>query len=190
MVQQTKPSIYRGIERWRLIWRNRAGGREGGVSHCGDLPWRSLVIDGWRSLVNLHGAKWHGNYLRHGATGENDGTLGDDRTATSRGKWAQQQGDHSAPNSSALEDLLTAERNPLIRGTNHSAWRESERMVAGGEVHWTCRSFATVPSRTASVVLTERFVARFAFKFYVVTWATLCIEVVAQQTSYKSTIET
>jgi hypothetical protein len=49
--------------------------------------------------------------------------------ATLPGKWAQQQGDHSAPNSSVLEDLLTAERNPLIRGTNHGGPRESGRTV-------------------------------------------------------------
>jgi hypothetical protein len=84
MAQQAGPSIYRGVERWRLIWRNRAGGREGGVSHCGDLLWRSLVIDGWRSLVNLHVAKRHGSYLRRGATGENSGSLSDDRTTTSQ----------------------------------------------------------------------------------------------------------
>jgi hypothetical protein len=101
-------------------WRPRRG-----MSHCGDLLWRSLVIDGWRSLVNLHGVKRCGNYLRRGATGENDGSLGDDCTATSPGKWAQQQGGHSAPNSSALEDLLTAERNPLIRCTNCGDRRES-----------------------------------------------------------------
>jgi hypothetical protein len=33
-------SIYRDWERWCLIWKNCAGGREGGMSYGDDLPWQ------------------------------------------------------------------------------------------------------------------------------------------------------
>ena len=146
MAQQTGPSIYRGVKRWRLIWRNRGGGREEGMSHRSDLPWRSLVIDGWQSLVNLHGTKRRGNYLRCGATGENNGSLGDDRTATSPGKWAQQQGGHSAPNSSALKIfwlpsvIHLSEARIMAAGVNPSA-----RFT--GEVHCIWSYSVTIPSK-------------------------------------------
>jgi hypothetical protein len=44
LTELTRAAIYRVLRRWRPIWRNHAGGRERGVSHRGDLPWRSLVM--------------------------------------------------------------------------------------------------------------------------------------------------
>jgi hypothetical protein len=55
LTELTGALIYRVHQRWRPIWRNRAGGREEGMSHRGDLPWCSLVEELRRSLVNYYG---------------------------------------------------------------------------------------------------------------------------------------
>jgi hypothetical protein len=74
--------------------------------------------------------------------------------------------------------------------TNRSTWRESERRVASGEVHWTSRSFCYCTIKNCFSRSDRAFCSMICFKFYVVTWPALCIKVVALQTSYKSTIET
>jgi hypothetical protein len=76
------------------------------------------------------------NYLRRGTTEENDGSLDDDRAATSSSKWAQRQGGHSAPNSSTVKifspssvihlfeaRIVAASANPSVRVTSGEVQR-------------------------------------------------------------------
>jgi hypothetical protein len=66
------------------------------------------------------------NFLRRGATGENGGSLDDDRAATSPGKWVRQG--NTVLRLHPRRDLFTKSRYPRVTG------RESEREVTGGEV--------------------------------------------------------
>jgi hypothetical protein len=52
--------IYNVHQRWHPILRNRAGGRERGVSHRGDLPWRPLGDELWRSLGSHYDSRQRG----------------------------------------------------------------------------------------------------------------------------------
>jgi hypothetical protein len=56
-------SIYRARGRWLLNLEWRAGGRREGMSHRGDLPWRSSVEELRRLLDSHYGSrrrgKWH-----------------------------------------------------------------------------------------------------------------------------------
>jgi hypothetical protein len=63
-MELTGASIYRVHQRWRPILRRCAGGREEGLSHRDVLPWHSLDIGVWLSLVNLHGAQRHGKLAK------------------------------------------------------------------------------------------------------------------------------
>jgi hypothetical protein len=47
--------IYNFQGRWLLILAWGDGGRREGMSHRGDLPWRSLVEELRRSLVSYYG---------------------------------------------------------------------------------------------------------------------------------------
>jgi hypothetical protein len=55
------------------------------------------------------------NYLRHDATEENGDSLGDDRVATSPGKWVRQQG-NTLLRLHPRRDLFTRGRYPRVTG--------------------------------------------------------------------------
>ena len=74
------------------------------------------------------------NYLRRGTTEENDGSLDDDRAATSSSKWAQRQGGHSAPNSSTVKIFSPSSVIHLSKARIVAAGANPGTEVTGGEV--------------------------------------------------------
>jgi hypothetical protein len=133
LAEQAGASIYRGFERWLRIWKGGAGSRGEGMSHRGILPWHSLVKGVRLSLVNLHGSKRHGKPPKAWRDRWNGGSHGDDRAATSLGKWVRRQGGHSALTSSLAKDFSLRVVIQKPRGVNHSAGVNPGAWVTGGE---------------------------------------------------------
>ena len=103
------------------------------MSHRGVLPWHSLDIGVWLSLVNLHVSKRCGKPPKAWRNRGNGGSHGDECVATSPGKWVRRQGGHSAPTSSLSKDLSLRVVIQMPRGVNHSVGVNPGARVTGGE---------------------------------------------------------
>jgi hypothetical protein len=121
LTELTRALIYRVHQRWHPIWRNRAGGREEGMSHRGDLSWRSLDKGVRLLLVSLHGSKRCGktaqgvarpNERRQPRRWSCNYVVGQVGTATGR---------NSAPSSSHMRYFLSCVVICTPPGTNRSA---------------------------------------------------------------------
>jgi hypothetical protein len=121
LTELTGALIYMVHQQCRPSWRNRVGGREEGMSHRGDLLWRSLDKGVRLLLVSLHGSK------RHGQTAQG--------VARPNERWQPQRwscghvagqvgtatGRNSAPSSSPMRYFLSCVVICTPPGTNRSA---------------------------------------------------------------------
>jgi hypothetical protein len=172
-------SIYRVRERWCPIRRDCVGGWEEEMSHCGDLSWRSLVAKLRRLPGSHYGMRRRGKWPK--------------AWCNQRQRWQPQRWSHGhvvgqvgivtgwpqcpklirdeifLPSSTIHPPearIVAADANPGARFTDGEGW-----------CIW--RFFlGTVPWPPPLVVLTEHFCSAICFRFYVVTWPTLCIKVV------------
>jgi hypothetical protein len=157
---------------------------EKGVSHCGDLPWRSQDNELWRSLGSHYGSRWrdkcpkawhpHGEWRtrRWRPLGHVGGANG----------WITER--TVPPSSSAARSFTRGSLSvfnqawiaTLARIRTQGRWRRGALHLWLYLVHCTIAAPFSRPDRA--------HLGAICSKFRVVTRPTLCIKVVLQQTSF------